>query len=44
MLYILDGTSEVEIAQNLYRAEKGDVFFINPFEVHACLLYTSRCV
>ena len=49
MLYILDGTSEVEIAQNLYRAEKGDVFFINPFEVHAVrgisgAAYRHRCI
>lgn len=49
MLYILDGTSEVVIAQNLYRAEKGDVFFINPFEVHAVrgisgAAYRNRCI
>ena len=49
MLYILSGTSEVEIAQQVYRAEKGDVFFVNPFEVHAVrgisgADYHHRCI
>ena len=49
ILLILEGTSEIQISNQLFSARAGDIFFVNPLEVHAITAHTEgpyrhRCV
>ena len=49
LLYILSGTSEIQISNQCYTAKAGDLLFVNPLEVHAITprgegAYCHRCI
>ncbi|MBQ8893526.1 MAG: helix-turn-helix transcriptional regulator [Clostridia bacterium] len=49
MLYIVKGSSEIQISNNTFQAKAGDLFFVNPLEVHAVTVntaapYCHRCI
>ncbi len=49
LLYILEGFCEIKIGMNIYNASKGDMFIVNPLQVHSVLPdknhpYHHRCI
>ena len=49
ILYILKGNSKIQIADKVYNASAGDLFFVNPLEVHSVIVeaesdYNHRCI
>ena len=49
VLCILSGNSTIQIAENRFKAKKGDVFFINPLEAHSVIVdkgeaYCHKCI
>lgn len=49
ILYILKGSSKVKISDQSYDASQGDLFFVNPLEVHSVTIdtnepYEHKCV
>lgn len=48
VLYVIEGESEIGIGTQIYQAKKGDVFFVNPMEIHSVIPdgdkpYRHRC-
>ena len=49
VLCVLQGNSKIRVADKTYDAAEGDVFFVNPLEVHAVIVddgtdYKHKCI
>ena len=49
LLYIAQGHSKIKISDSLYDAQPGDLFMVNPLEVHSILMeqscsYSHQCI
>ncbi len=42
ILYIVKGSSTIQISNNIFQARAGDLFFVNPLDVHAIEIKTTE--
>ena len=49
LLYIINGSCEIQISNTSYQASQGDLIFVNPLEVHSVMMddkspYCHKCI
>ena len=42
ILYIVKGNSEIRISNDIFQARAGELYFVNPLEVHAIEINTAE--